>query len=118
MDKQERQPYRICWARGRRFAIYLEYDEQMGESYPAYPDFEKHPEYTVEGKPFALSAQESCPHAKAKAPGKPLPDDCGGCGWFHRDNTPYDAIGVCTCNARRRGNNLGRGRQNEKKTFF
>lgn len=101
MRKEEKQPYKVYWAGGRRFSIYLEYYKQMGESYPVYPDFVEYPEYTDEGRPFAIAAQESCPHARPKAPGKPLTGDCGGCGWFHRDNSPYDPIGVCLCEARR-----------------
>ena len=102
MHREEKQPYRVYWVGGRRFPVYLEYYEQMGESYPAYPDFVEHPEYTEGGRPFAKSAQESCPHAKAKAPDKPPPSDCGGCGWFYREQTPYDPIGICMCDARRR----------------
>lgn len=102
MGKEEKQLYKVCRAGGRCFPIYLEYYEQLGESYPVYPNFTEHPEYTDKGRPFALSAQESCPHARPNAPGKPAPGDCGGCGWFHRGNTPYDPIGVCLCDARRR----------------
>jgi len=80
MCPEQKQPYKICRVGGRSFSIYLEYDEQMEESYPAYPDFEEHPEYTDEGRPFAMSAQESCPHAKPGAPDGTPTGDCGGCG--------------------------------------
>lgn len=86
MHGEEKHPYRVYWVGGRRF--------------PAYPDFMEHPEYTDEGRPFAKSAQESYPHAKSKAPDKPLPGDCGSCGWFYREQTPCDPIGVCMCDAR------------------
>lgn len=99
-EPNPRQPYRIYRAGGRRFAVFLEYDEQMQESYPVYPDFEEHPVYTDDGRPFATAEQESCPYCKAKLPGKPLPGDCGGCFWFYREQTPYDPIGVCLCDAR------------------
>jgi len=102
MRSTRKQPNRICRAGGRSFHIYLEYDEQMQESHPAYPDFEEHPEYTGEGRPFATAQQESCPYCKPKASGKPPPGDCGGCGWFFREQTPYDPIGVCMCDALRR----------------
>ena len=101
MHGEEKQPIKVYWVCGRRFPVYLEYYEQMAKSYPAYPDFMDHQEYTDEGRPFAKSAQESCPHAKAKAPDNPPPGDCGGCGWFYRENTPCDPIGVCLCDARR-----------------
>ncbi len=98
----ERKPFKICRAGGRCYPIYREYDTQLGESYPVYPDFEKQPEYTVDGRPFKTAEQESCPHRMPNAPGKPQPSDCGGCGWFHREETPYDPIGICLCDALRR----------------
>ncbi len=52
---------------GRSFPVSLEYDEQLKESYPAYPDFEKHPEYTGDVRPFATAEQESCPYRKPNA---------------------------------------------------
>ena len=70
MHGEEKHPYRVYWVGGRRFPVYLEYYEQMEESYPAYPDFMEHPEYTDEGRPFAKSAQEAAPCSSAD---KPLP---------------------------------------------
>lgn len=84
------------------FTIYLEYDEQLKENYPVYPDFTAHPEYTEEGRPFTTAEQESCTHCKPKTAGEPKPFDCGGCGWFYREQTPFDLIGVCMCEARRK----------------
>lgn len=95
-------PYKTCRVGGRVFSIYLEYDEQLEESYPVYPDFEKHPEYTEEGRPFATAEQEPCPCCKPQKPKAPIPADCGGCSWFFREKTPYDLIGICMCDARRR----------------
>ena len=94
--------YKVFRVGRRIFTVYLEYDEQLGESHPAYPDFEEHPEYTDEGRPFATAGQESCSYGKATAPGLPKPGDCGGCGWFYREGTPYAPIGVCMCDVRRR----------------
>jgi hypothetical protein len=107
MRSLQKPPYKICRAGGRKFPIYLEYDEQLQESYPAYPDFEGHPEYTEENRPFATAEQESCPHCKPNVPGRPSPGDCGGCGWFYREQTPYDPIGICMCDALRRKNESG-----------
>jgi hypothetical protein len=104
MRLEQNQPYKVYLVGGRTFPVYLEYNEQFEESYPAYPDFEENPEYTAEGRPFAMSAQESCPDCKPRAPERTPPGDCGGCGWFHREQTPYDPIGVCMCDARRRKN--------------
>jgi hypothetical protein len=102
MGREQKKPYNVCRAGGRSFPVYLEYDEQLDESYPAYPDFEERPEYTDEGRPFATSAQESCPCYRSRAPEQPPTGDCGGCGWFFREQTPYDPIGICMCDARRR----------------
>ena len=102
--RQQKRLYKKHVAGGREFRIYLEYDEELNESYPAYPDFEERPEYTDAGRPFATAEQESCPHGKPgilSEPGDPMPGDCDGCGWFHRGETPYDLIGVCMCDARR-----------------
>jgi len=102
-DEQKR-PYKVFRVGGHSFPVYFEYDEQLKESYPAYPDFEERPEYTNEGWPFATAEQESCTHCKPNDSKKPVPGDCGGCGWFYRELTPYDPIGICMCEARRHKN--------------
>lgn len=107
---QHKQLYKIFMAGKRIFPVYLEYDRQLNEFYPAFPDFEKHPEYTDEGRPFATAEQECCPHSKAGAPGETPPDDCGDCAWFFREFTPYDPIGVCMCSERRKKTEIDRGR--------
>ena len=101
MAREHKRPYKVFRVGGRSFPVYYEYDEQLKKSYPAYPDFEKNPEYTGEGNPFATAEQESCIHCQPVSPGQPPPGDCGGCGWFHREQTPYDPIGICMCEARR-----------------
>lgn len=100
--RKEKQPYKIYRAGGHSFPVYLEYDERLNESYPAYPNFEAYPEYTDGGRPFATAEQERCPYAKPKIPGEAMPGDCGGCGFFHREKMPYDPIGICMCEARQR----------------
>lgn len=95
---EQKRPYKVFRVGGRKFSIYLEYDEQLKESYPVYPDFVEQPEYTGEGRNFATAEQESCPYCKSPVSGISRPSDCGGCCWFHRDQTPYDPIGVCMCN--------------------
>ena len=102
MDHEKKELYRIYRVGGREFHVCLEYDEQHDESYPAYPNFEEHPEYTIEGRPFVTAEQDSCSHCKPVVPEGPPPGDCGGCGWFYREQTPYDIIGICMCGARRR----------------
>lgn len=109
MIPEQKRLYKTYCVGGKSFPAYLEYDEQLGESYPAYPDFEEHPEYTDEGRAFATMVQESCPNAKPGAPDKPLPGDCGDCGWFYREQTPHDPIGICMCDKRRRKNGKEKG---------
>ena len=101
MNAEQKQPYMVLSTGGRSFCVYLEYDEQLGENYPNYPDFEECPQYTDEGRPFATAEQEQCPHARPNIPGKALSGDCGGCSWFYREHTPCDLIGVCMCDALR-----------------
>ena len=106
MERELKRLYKVFRAGGHTFPVYFEYDERLGESYPAYPDFQERPEYTEEGRPFATAEQESCPHCKPNVPGQSPPCDCGGCGWFYRGQTPYDPIGICMCDARRRGSGV------------
>ena len=107
MNQEEKHLHKLYQVGGRSFAVYLEYDEQMGESYPAYPDFEASPVYTEEGYPFATAVQESCPHVKVKSLKATMPSDCGDCAWLYREHTPYDPIGICMCDARRCKPNAG-----------
>lgn len=102
MKESQADPYRVFQVAGRTFAVFLEYDEQLRESYPAYPNFKERPEYSREGRPFATAEQECCLHCKPRMPGAPHPDDCGGCSWFYREQTPHDPIGICLCDKQRR----------------
>lgn len=101
MRVSQKVPYKIFHAGGRDFPVYLVCDEKLNESYPAYPNFEERPEYTEEGRPFQTAEQEACPCCIPAIKGEPPPGDCGGCGWFYREQTPYDPIGVCMCDMRR-----------------
>ena len=82
MESEQKRLYKVFQAGDKSFSVYLKYDEQMNKSYPAYPDFEEHPAYTGEGRPFATSAQESCPCYKPVASKRRPSGDCGGCAWF------------------------------------
>lgn len=101
MRSEHKDPYRIYRVGGKIFLVYLEYDQELNDTYPVYPDFTQNPEYTEEGRPFSTSAQEACPYSEAQTSKDPIPSDCGGCIRFHRDSSPYDPIGVCICDARR-----------------
>lgn len=102
MHRGENHPYRTYLVGGKSFPIYLCFDEQMKESYPLYPDFEKNPEFTDDGRPFATAEQEICSNGRPREAEGPLPGDCGGCGWFYREKSAYDPIGICMCDQRRK----------------
>jgi len=89
--------FKVYRVGGREFSVHQAHDELNNELYTVYPDFEESPEYTDEGRPFATAGQESCSHCKATATSDPIPKDCGGCGWFYRETSPLDIIGICLC---------------------
>lgn len=93
---------KICRAGGREFRLYQEYDEVTRTRFFVYPEFEEHPEYTDEGRPFSTAEREGCPHYRSVTAEEPDTGDCGGCGSFYRES-PYDIIGVCMCDALRQG---------------
>ena len=94
----QKQLWKIFNVGGREFRIDREYDQEVDESYPVYPDFMENPEYTDDGRPFTTAEHEGCHHYRPAVSEDPETDDCGGCFWFRRDETPYDIIGVCMCN--------------------
>ena len=102
MKKNEKRPDRIILVGGREFRLYSAFDDTEGEYTLQYPDFSETPAYTDEGRPFSTAAREGCPQQKPKIPGDEPPGDCGGCGWFHREQTPWDIIGICMCESLRR----------------
>ena len=111
MEKQDGS-YKICRAGGREFKIYLLYDCFLEREVGVYPDFKKNPEYTDDGRPFSSATDEACLHGRLKNQQSTSPGDfsacgdCGGCGFFHRDETPWDIIGVCMCEMNRKRQNL------------
>ena len=100
MKRKNERPEKISRVGGREFHVYRQYDEQLQAEYLTYPDFKEYPEYTDEGRPFSTAVDEGCPYYKPPVLGEPGSDDCGGCGWFHRE-APYDIIGICMCDANR-----------------
>lgn len=101
MEREDKQPERICRVGGREFHICRQYDEQLQTEYLNCPDFRESPEYTDQGRPFSTAVDEGCQHYKPPDPGAPDSNDCGGCGWFHRE-APHDLIGICMCDANRK----------------
>lgn len=108
MGSKKKEPDKVIWAGGREFRLYRYYDASLGEELINYPDFQKNPEYTAEGRPFTLAVQEGCPHGDSGDQTDPDPGDCSGCMWFAQAS-PGDAIGVCMCEAR------GRAKEEEAK---
>ena len=86
--------FRVFQVAGRKFSIYYEYYEQMGKSYPDYPDFVSCPEYTEEGYAFAHYVQEGCPYGAAKDGSLGIPENCGMCSYFRWEKLDIP-IGVC-----------------------
>jgi len=95
MQEKEKHLHKVYQVGDHSFPVYREYDEQLDKSYPAFPDFEKCPEYTAEGRPFVTAVQDSCPYAMARDPEEETPGDCSDCRWFFREHIPYDPIGIC-----------------------
>ena len=91
---ESKKLFRVFTVAGREFRIYYEYYEQMGKSYPEYPDFVSHPEYTEEGYAFAHYVQERCRYGTAKDGSPGIPENCGMCRWF-RWEKPDIPIGMC-----------------------
>ncbi len=108
MAPEQKRPWKICRVGGRVFEIYREYDDFVGHDVGLYPDFRESPVFTDEGRPFATATDEGCAFGKPKNPAGAQADDyqtygdCGGCAYFHREETPWDIIGVCMCGARRK----------------
>jgi len=99
---QSKKPVKIIRTGGREFRLYRYFDETIGEELINYPDFQKNPEHTVEGRPFVMAIQECCPMGKSNDPEDPNPGDCSGCVWLYLE-APADAIGVCMCDGLKRG---------------
>ena len=104
MEKKT-EPDAVFNVGGREFRLYKYYDAAAQQEMLNYPDFDESPEYTDEGRPFRLAVLESCKYGKdGSDPDGEGPGDCGGCGFFQREQTPYDPIGVCMCDELRMKN--------------
>ena len=96
MYPEQKEPYKVFRAGDRSFPVYLEYDEQLQESYPAYPDFEECPEYTGEGRPFATAEQDNCLHCKPRAPrSQPPVTAAAAAGFTGRKRSMIQSVSVC-----------------------
>ncbi|KXL52244.1 hypothetical protein CLNEO_24090 [Anaerotignum neopropionicum] len=62
MKEKEKHLHKVYQVEDHSFPVYREYDSQLDESYPVFPDFEECPEYTAEGRPFATAVQDKDYH--------------------------------------------------------
>ena len=91
----ENKKHRIYQIDGDFLEVLFEYDEESGQYFGDYPDFEETPRYTPSGRPWVNVTIEGCPHADQEY------DDCGSCQYMRREH-PMDLIGVCDHNHYRR----------------
>lgn len=94
--------HKVVEIEGVTFEIYLGYSteeekKQGWEPSPQYPVFEKHPQYTKDGRPFAIVYQDCCEYYESINPNR---DNlwCYNCKLFDKRE---DYIGICTCEHRR-----------------
>ena len=91
MNSENEERHRVFVVGDRVFKLY--YENEVPTCL-VLPNFEMHPEYTVEGHPFMLMIHDECPECSTKG------EICGGCDWFvHEPGCP---IGICMNEALRR----------------
>lgn len=94
--------YRIITIAGIAFEIrygyYSDGERKLWEPTPIFPDFLKQPQYTEDGYPFAIDAQDTCNHyePKPKVSGE---NWCNDCIYFVKC---AECIGLCKHEKRRR----------------
>lgn len=104
MQQGNKKADRVIRVDGHTFCLHHVYDEVEREYMLDYPNFEEQPVYTKDGRPFALSVQESCPLGKPYNPEDAFPYDCNECAYFQLESLA-DAIGICMCEALRQKEN-------------
>lgn len=85
MEHKKRRIYHVD---GDYLEVVYYYDEEVGQYFGEYPDFEETPRYTPNGRPWVNVTIVGCPHADKDY------DDCGSCQCMRREQ-PMDLIGVC-----------------------
>ena len=80
--------YRLFSVDGDTVRVGRVYDEEMKMHRHEYPDFEKTPRLTPNGRRWVNVTKDNCPYADGEY------GDCGSCGFF-RSEQRGDLIGVC-----------------------
>ena len=92
--------YRVFRCFGREFLVYYRYSDEDENAVPDYPDFEAKPQYTDDGKPFAVVSQAGCAYYEPDTDGDALGKECGCCRYFCSE-ADFALLGLCTNNKRR-----------------
>jgi hypothetical protein len=98
--EQDGALYRVFRCFGREFPVYYQYSDEDGNAIPNYPDFEAAPQYTSEGRPFALVSQEGCDLRAPDTPDGASGVECGSCEFF-RSGAGFSLFGICMNEQRR-----------------
>ncbi len=92
MKPKEGELFKIIVLGGKTFEIkygyYEDYERNVGDPIPIYPDFIKEPCYACDGRPFVTQMQDACKNAS----GKHLDGFCVECKHFSYGD---DLIGFC-----------------------
>ena len=92
------KPGRVTYAGGCEFHLFNYIDDETKQKMIDLPRFDENPEYTDEGRPFAMPIRDICPNGKKSNPDDPYPAECGDCVFFQQEqNPPNDIIGICMC---------------------
>lgn len=85
---------------GRRFELcygyYEDFEKDIGEPIPIYPNFLKEPIYTEDGYPFVTAMQDACEVAILK------PESFGFCSECEHYDEGEEFIGICLCEQNRK----------------
>ena len=71
-----------------KYGYYEEYEKEIGEPLPIYPDFLKDPQYAYDGSPFVTAMQDAC----VQFNGNDRSLGCYGCMYYLEGE---DLIGIC-----------------------
>ena len=78
-----------------RYGYYEEFEREIGEPIPIYPDFKRSPQYTSEGYPFVTQMQELCEHGESR-----FQEGC--CADCHHFVDEGELFGICNCSENRK----------------